>query len=426
MKEITTTVFPVFVVFVNFSVAFLCLPRKKSLLFTVAVFGAVVAANFAADVIIAKLGTPDPTKIFRAYTYLPVVILLFRGLTFQKVFAYFAPMTFAATLVLPFEMLTRIFIPFGEFWYWLAMLVLPSAVLLVYVLIVRRFGRELILRLFADGTEKEWSLYALSAFICYIVLSSIYPTLADYVGIVLLMLFFIAWFLIVLCFAIINTHEKTKQKYEADLAREIITSGRGYYEKLAGISEQLHILRHDYKHHLISLQKLIKSGEGEEVQDYLEVLNDKIDEKTVNEFCKSRVINALLDSFCEIFKKENIEYEIKVALPPDNTVDDYELCIILGNLLENAVTACLRTPENEKCYIEITMKPFDNQYGIKVENSFDGTVKNDGKTLFTTKNDGGLGIKSIVSVARKWGGDYTPVWDDKKFSAFVVLRLGDK
>jgi signal transduction histidine kinase len=426
MKEITTTVFPVFVVFTNFSVAFLCLPRKKSLFFTIAVFGAVVAANFAADIIIAKLGINDPTKIFRAYTYLPVVILLFRGLTSQKIFAYFAPMTFAATLVLPFEMLTRIFIPFGEFWYWLAMLVFPTAVLIIYIHIVRRYGRGMIERLFADGTEKEWSLYALSAFICYIVVSGIYPTLAEYVGIVLLLLFFIAWFLIVLCFAIINTHEKTKQKYEAAIAREIITSGRGYYEKLTGISEQLHILRHDYKHHLASIQKMIKSGGGEEIQDYLDALNGDIDEKTVNDYCKSRVINALLDSFFETCKNEKIEFKVNIILPPEGTIDDYELCIILGNLMENAITACLRIPINELRYIEISMKPIDNKYVIKVENSFDGVIKNDGKTLYTTKKDGGLGIKSIVSVARKWGGEYNPVWDDKNFCAYVVLMAGDK
>jgi hypothetical protein len=282
MREITTTVFPVFVVFANFSVAFLCLPRKKSLLFTLAVFGAVAAANFAADIVIARLGINDPTKIFRAYTYLPVIILLFRGLTFQKVFAYFAPMTFAATLVLPFEILTRLFLPFGEFWYWLAMLILPTAVLLIYIILIRRYGRSLIEKLFAQGSEKEWALYALSSVIYYVVVSSIYPTLSEYVVLVLLLLFFIALFLIILCYAIINTHEKTKQKYEADLAREIISFGRGYYEKLTELTEQLHIMRHDYKHHLACMQKMVENGYENEMLDYLEKLNGNIDKMWIH------------------------------------------------------------------------------------------------------------------------------------------------
>jgi signal transduction histidine kinase len=426
MKEITTTFFPVLVVFTNFFVITLCLPRKKSFRFTILVFGTIVTANFIADIIIAHLGINDPTKLIRAWLYLPFILFLFRGLTFQKIFGYFAPMTFAATLTLPCEMLARLLIPLGEFWYWLGMLIFPTAALVVYILFVWRFGRGLIEKLFAFGTEKEWALYALSSMLCYIVLSSIYPTLAEYTLIVLLLLSFIAWFLIILCFAIINTHEKTRQKYEAELAREIISSGRGYYEKLTEIIEQLHILRHDYKHHLLSMQKMIKDGYSDEIKNYLEILGADIDEKSINDYCKSRAVNALLDSFSERCKNERIEFEVKIFSLFEGSVDDYELCIILGNLLENAVTASLRTPENEKRYIEVIMRPRDGQYGIKVENSFDGVLKNEGKTLYTTKKDGGLGIKSVIYVARRHNGEYTPVWDEHKFSAFVVLNSSEK
>jgi signal transduction histidine kinase len=380
----------------------------------------------AADIIVAWFGLNDPTKAFRAWMYLPIIIYLFKGLFFQKVFAYFAPMTLAATLVLPIDILSQLLIPLGEFWYWLAMLLFPTAVLIIYILVVRRYGRKLIERLFAYGSEKEWAIYALSSMICYIVLSSIYPNLAAYKAIVLLLLFFLAWCLFILCFAIINTHEKTRQKYEADLAREIISSGRGYYEKLTDMTEQLHILRHDYKHHLASMQKMIKSGYSEEIQDYLKILNENMDEKVMNVYCKSRVINALLDSFSERCKQEDIEFLVKIKLPPAGTVDDYELCSILGNLLDNAITACLRTPEFERRYIELSMRPHAHQYGIKVENSYDGVLKHEGKVLYTIKKDGGLGIKSTVSVASRYNGEYVPVWDEKKFSAFVVLKIKDE
>jgi signal transduction histidine kinase len=423
MKEITTTIFPVFVLFANFSVVFLCLPRKKSLRFTVLVFGAAVAANFIADIIIGHLGIDDPTKLFRAWTYLPFIIYLFKGLVFQKVFAYFAPMTLAGTLVIPTEMLARFIMPLGEFWYWLAMLLIPTAVLLTYVLLVRRFGRGLIERLFSYGSEKEWALYALSSVIFYIVLSSIYPTLAEHPVIVLLLLFFIDLFLIILCFAIINTHEKSRQKYETELAKEIISTGRGYYEKLTDITEQLHIMRHDYKHHLVSMQKMIKGGYNKEIENYLEILDKDYDQKQINDYCKSRVVNALLDSFSETCKNNHIEFQVQIILPPAETVDDYELCIILGNLLENAITACLRTSENERRYIDISMTPREGQYDIKIENSFDGVLKSEGKSLYTLKKDGGLGIRSIMTVARKWSGEYVPSWDNKKFSAFVALKL---
>jgi signal transduction histidine kinase len=416
------SVFPVLATVTNFLVIMLCLPRKKSLKFTALVYGSVIAANLAIDFILAGLHIEDPFRGVRALIYLPFVILLFKGLFFQKVFGFFAPLTFTGTLVIPAEMLAKLFMRYGEFYYWLAMLVIPAIILIVYILLVWRFGRGLINRLFSAGTEKEWMLYAFSAVICYFILSAVYPGLAEFNTLALALVLFISWCLIILCFAIINTHEKTRQKYEYELAREIISSGRGYYEKVTEMTEQLSILRHDYKHHLASMQNMVKLGGNAEIQDYLESISADFEEKGVNNYCKSRVINALLDSFSERCKKEKIDFQVRIIPPPAGLVDDYEISIILGNLLENAVTASMRTPENERRYIEISMKPVEERYGIKVENSFDGVLKNEGKTLYTIKKDGGLGIKSIVSVARKYGGEYVPVWDEKKFSAYVILK----
>jgi signal transduction histidine kinase len=423
MKEITSSVFPILTVFTNFSIMIICLPRKKSLRFTILVMAMLVAANFAVDIILGKFGLVDPLKGYRSLLYLPFMLYLFEGLFFQRIFGFFTPMALTATVILPAEMLARNFIYFGEFWYWFAMLALPASALIILNLLIWRFGRSLMQKLFGNGTEKEWSLYALSSIICFFVMPIIYPALAEFTFIIYFLFFFVAWFLIILCFAIINTHEKTRQKYEADLAHEIISSGRGYYEKLTEITEQLHILRHDYKHHLASMKKMIKDGYSKEFKDYIDIIDNDIEEKAINDYCDSRVVNALLDSFSEICKNSSIEFEVRVIMPPDGTIDDYELCIILGNLLENAITACKRTPENEKRYIEVSMRPRDEQYGIKVENSYDGVIKSEGKTLYTTKKDGGLGIKSIKSVARRHSGEYVPVWDEKKFSAFVVLKI---
>lgn len=72
------------------------------------------------------------------------------------------------------------------------------------------------------------------------------------------------------------------------------------------------------------------------------------------------------------------------------------------------------------------MRTREGQYGIKVENSYDGILNNNGKELFTTKKDGGMGINSIKSVAKRHKGEYSPYWDDEKFSAFVVLKLDEE
>ena len=95
-------------------------------------------------------------------------------------------------------------------------------------------------------------------------------------------------------------------------------------------------------------------------------------------------------------------------------ISDYEMCIITGNLLENAVTACKRTPEGKKRYIELRMHRHDDNFGFMVENSFDGVLNQNGDKLVSAKKDGGFGMNSII-------GEYTPIWDENTFKAFVYL-----
>jgi sensor histidine kinase regulating citrate/malate metabolism len=187
------------------------------------------------------------------------------------------------------------------------------------------------------------------------------------------------------------------------------------------MTEHLHVLRHDYKYHLASMLKMLEEGYHAEAKEYLAKLDT--DDNSVYEYCKSKVLNALLVWFSERCEHESISFTVKIELPPALTIDDYELCVIIGNLLENAVTACVRTPNGQRRYIELSMRPRAGQYGIKAENSYDGILRHEDKELYSTKPDGGFGINSIKAIANRHSGEYIPVWDNEKFEAFVILKL---
>jgi signal transduction histidine kinase len=421
MADFVMTIVKVLSVVLNALVLTKCLPLRKPL--PVVLFGWGIIALFC-NIVERNFSTLSDLTVLGSALFIPLVLWGYKGKFFQKTYAMLLPMFLTISQQLFIEALLRFIIPYGTDTYWLIYLIAVLIISAVYIFAVLRFGRIFFDKLFMQGRNSEWAIYTFSCLPTFLALTALYHYLMNTNTLVfILALCTIAWGYLMLCFAIINTHEKTRQKYESDLAREIISSGRDYYDKLTVITERLHILRHDYKHHLASMQKMVKSGANTEIEDYLEKLDENIDETAVDDYSASRVVNALLDSFSERCKKEQIEFLVKIMLPPAGTIDDYELCIIIGNLLDNAVTACLRTPENERRYIEVSMRPRDFQYGIKVENSFDGVLNSEGKTLYTTKKDGGLGIKSIVSVAARHSGEYVPAWDEKKFSAFVVLKL---
>jgi len=168
------------------------------------------------------------------------------------------------------------------------------------------------------------------------------------------------------------------------------------------------------------MQKLFEDGYADEAREYLAKLNANTINAPLHNYCKNRVLNALLSGFAERCEKEQISFTVKIELLP--SISDYEMCIITGNLLENAVTACMRTPEGKKRYIELRMHRHDDNFGFMAENSFDGILNQNGDKLLSAKKDGGFGINSIVSIISRHNGEYTPVWDEDKFKAFVIIK----
>jgi hypothetical protein len=369
------------------------LPRKKPLPAVVVGWALVALVSFSFEQLLKIL--PDLTVI-GSVLFIPLILWAYKGKLFLMTYAMLMPMFSTVAQQLLIESILRLIMPFDTDAYWLTYLIASLIVAVFYVYAVLRFGKRFFDKLFAHGRNSEWALYTFSSLLTFVALTALYGYLIDTNPLLfILALCTLAWSYVMLCFAIINTHQKSKQKYEADLARVIISTRHDYYNKLTVMTEQLRILRHGHKHHFESMKKTIKSDYNAEMQSYLSVLNEHTDEKAMDDYCTSREVNALLDSFSERCKKQGIEFKVKIILPPVETIDDYELCIIIGNLLENAITACLQTPEQKKRYIELSMRPCEYQYGIKVENSCDGVSQHEGKLLYSIKKDGIWGVKSI-------------------------------
>ena len=201
----------------------------------------------------------------------------------------------------------------------------------------------------------------------------------------------------------------------------IISTGRDYYEKLTALSEKLHIQNHDYKYHLAVLQKLLAAGDTQSARDYLENLTGKASGHQIKEYCKSRVINALLNSFEERCINERIVFTANIALPDSITIDDYELCILFGNLLENAFAACLALECGR--YIELRARLQGHSFGITVINSFNGEILIKDGEIVSKKAKGGTGIKSIQSIVSRHGGDFVHEWDESSFRVYAVVNV---
>ena len=115
---------------------------------------------------------------------------------------------------------------------------------------------------------------------------------------------------------------------------------------------------------------------------------------------------------------------VKLDIPEDLPFDEADLCIILGNALDNALEACVRSDLDET-WIRVIMRYDNGNLLILIENSFDDILAEaeEGKFRTSKKNKEfhGIGMQSIQRTAEKYHGFWDFSWDNKVFDMRIIL-----
>lgn len=418
MNDIVMIIMSIAVLTINCTTMILTFPGKRSLPFTVSALVLFTIA-FYSSLHFLGIIVPDNGGL-PGLAYLPIMMLLFKGRLVHKVFAYFLQFLLTSFQITLAKTVSSIFIQHGERVYLTVFIVMLFFLFAVYITLVFKFGRHLFKRLFEYGQMKEWIFYSVGAIFSFAVLtiSEIAPGSAVHIIIVL---FFILWSFAVLCFAIINTHEKLTHRYEAESARDIISSGRGYYQKMSEMYDVIRTIRHDYKYHLDVIGELLSSGNQSETEKYLDDIKKQLPKDELSNFCSNPVLNALLVSYSERCAALNIKLDIEISIPGTIIIPNYEMCIVVGNLLENAVDASCQNSSERR--IKLIINTQGAHLAIMVKNNFIGEIAHCDGFPASAKKDGGFGLRSVQAVAARNGGELMTEWDDATFSAYVLMRI---
>lgn len=409
---------------VNITTMFLCMRPKLGTRFTLGV----LAGCAVLVVVVTRIAGLDGFILnFNGLVFLPVVLLLFHGQVFQKVFAFFMQYQFSMLMISLADAITGLTVGYESPYTPAVMLALVMLLIGAYLTTVLRFGRRLFERLFVDGRRGEWMVYSLGAMFSFVFAIGVRWVSVGawlYFGLVL----FILWGFGVLCFAIVNTHDKTRHKYEAEFAASIISSASGHYQQTNELMSRINILRHDMKYNLAVFGKLLAEDNRAELTRYLTEVTDRLSQSEPRIYCGNNVVNVLLASYAGRCEKQSVKYDAVVYLPGELPIPNYELCIVLGNLLENALDACGKVEIMKR--IELVIKPLGKQLVIKVSNSYNAKDFIAGKAEenalpVSTKKDGGLGLRSVKAVAGKYNGELILDRDGEVFTAYVSLGLPD-
>ncbi len=201
-----------------------------------------------------------------------------------------------------------------------------------------------------------------------------------------------------------------------------------YYRALVDSIEQERELRHDFSHHLRVLKLMLAQSRFDDLGKYLSGLIGHGEATPPARYCACYAANVLLDHYSRQAQEHGIAFCCDAAIPEWEAEESAQLCIVLGNLLQNALEGCLRLHEEQPREISLLARVVNDNLTIEVTNSFDGILtQEDGKILTRKKEQGhGLGLSSVAGVAESRHGFFCTSHDDKQFTARVVLRLPER
>lgn len=205
----------------------------------------------------------------------------------------------------------------------------------------------------------------------------------------------------------------------------LLTMQAMQYEALQEKITEARRVKHDARHHIAVMQEYLARRDYAALVDYLNQYGRSLPNDAYVRFCENTAANAVLLYFAQQAKLANIDYIVKAVIPQDLPIRETDLTVILGNLLENALTACQR----EKDPRIIFRAGLDAAaLCITVDNTFTGQLKHvPGGGLASTKHTGaGLGTRSVESIVSAYGGVCRLEAKNALFCASVLLPMSKK
>ena len=213
----------------------------------------------------------------------------------------------------------------------------------------------------------------------------------------------------------IYREQKRREQYQSQVAA---------YQMLEGQYRQMERLRHDMKNHVIGLLGLLEHKEWEKMKDYLNKMAEAGALGGNGEATGNKAVDALLYQKKREAEGCGIRWESDMHVPRDCGIDDFDFCVLIGNILDNAMEACGKlSPETEK-FISIQSRVQKSFFLLEARNSAE--QKPSGSITCTDKENPkkhGIGIPNILGVAGNYNGAVETRLEGQVFTISILLPL---
>lgn len=185
-------------------------------------------------------------------------------------------------------------------------------------------------------------------------------------------------------------------------------------------TESMRLLKHDFKNHLLMLDKMYETEKNDEAKGYI---NQVLSGMEHGAFSNSGnfIIDSILNFKLRSLSEQGTTLSISVNVEQTINILACDLTTILSNLLDNAITATLNS---DKKILEIGISTKLDNLIILVDNSYDGKIAVENGEYKSTKPfsaSHGIGLTSVRKTLQKYDGNLKIDYTSDMFSVSVII-----
>ena len=194
-------------------------------------------------------------------------------------------------------------------------------------------------------------------------------------------------------------------------------------DEVENIYKQMRGWRHDYHNHIQTMKAHLSLGQIDEMDEYLNNLDNDLTQVDTILKTGNVMVDAILNSKISLAQAKEITVDAAAIVPKTLPVQAVDMCVIIGNLLDNAMEACIKQGETGTRFIRVYLGVYKEMFYISVSNSVGGTAVKTGRTYLTTKAEGGFGLARIDKISEKYQGFVNRQHEEGVFATEVMLPL---
>ena len=234
--------------------------------------------------------------------------------------------------------------------------------------------------------------------------------------VILSILFLLAIIVYLLYRTIDKAYERQVAAYQNKLLKNQVDEVHNIYLTMRG-------WRHDYHNHMQSVKAYLAMDNMEEARAYLDRLEQDLDDIDLLFNTGNINADAILNSKISLAIKKGIQVDYKATVPKELSVSDIDLCVVIGNLIDNAVEACEKV-EPERQFIRLYIGILRRQLYLSVSNATNEVVRKFDEEYITTKRGNhGHGLKRINNIVDKYDGYINRKNEPGVFVTEIMLPL---